>query len=176
MENKVTKTTKRKKSKLIWIFLRPVALIFCVSIINGKLIVFYKKHFSDITYNNQSSEKFSHQGSDKIFYPGSKKNEQNNYSNQKNPNTDIYWKNRGYIARPENWKEIIEEESFQTQNDLDNRSNQLNPNNDLYWQSRGYNERPDSWEKETSNSSSTEMDNHANQMNPNNEAYSASRR
>jgi len=159
---------KKKKSNLAWIFLKPVAFVFCISIVNGNLVEYYKKHFSNTFDGNQSPEKKSRQTSNGFF-------DKNTYSNKENPNNDAYWKSRGYISRPENWREIIEEEISETQNDLDNRSDQLNPNNDSYWKSRGYSERPDNWEQETSNSSNAELDNHANQMNPNNEAYCYSR-
>lgn len=168
--------TKKKKSNLAWIFLKPVAFVFCISIVNGNLVEYYKKHFSNTFDGNQSAEKKSRHLLNKTSYAKSNRFfDKNTYSNKENPNNDAYWESRGYISRPENWRELIEEEISETQDDLDNRSNQLNPNNDSYWKSRGYSERPDNWEHETSNSSSAEMDNHANQMNPNNEAYSSSR-
>lgn len=169
-------SNKRKKSNITWIFLKPVAFVFCISIVNGNLVAYYKKHFSSTFHSNQSAEKKSRQGLHETSYTNSKRLfDQNNYSNKENPNNNAYWRSRGYITRPGNWRELIEEEIAQTQDDLDNRSNQLNPNNDSYWKSRGYSERPDNWEHETSSSSNDEMDNHANQMNPNNEAYSSSR-
>lgn len=174
METK--ESNKKKKSNLAWIFLKPVAFVFCISILNGNLAAYYKKHFSNTFPGDQRAEKKSRQVLYKTSYENSTINfNENNFSNQENPNNDAYWKSRGYISRPENWRELIEEEIAQTQDDLDNRSNQLNPNNDSYWKSRGYSERPDNWEHETNNSSNAEMDNHANQMNPNNEAYSSSR-
>lgn len=169
-------SNKRNKSNLVWIFLKPVALVFCISIVNGNLTAYYKNHFSNTFHGNQSTEKKSHQVLHKTLNANSKRIfDQNKYCNKENPNNDAYWRSRGYIGSPENWREIIEEENSQSQDDLDNRSNQLNSNNDSYWKSRGYSERPDNWEQETSNSSNAEMDNHANQMNPNNEAYSSSR-
>ena len=174
MENRGS--DKRSKSSLTWMFLRPVALLFCISIVNGKLITYCKKQFSNNFSIDQSAAKNSRQILYNTSYSDSSRNfNQNHYSNKQNPNNDSYWKSRGYIARPENWREIIDEEISQTQDNLDNRSNQLNPNNDSYWTSRGYSERPDNWEQETGNSSNAEMDNHANQMNPNNEAYESSR-
>ena len=37
--------------------------------------------------------------------------EQDNHSNQLNPNHDAYWQSRGYGERPDDWKEVIEEDN-----------------------------------------------------------------
>ena len=78
-----------------------------------------------------------------------KKQRNDNKSNQKNPNNWRYHKSR----ENNNWTSKEMKNMPNEKHEWDNRSNQLNPNNDAYYQSRGWDDKDehdnydDWWEK-----------------------------
>uniref|UniRef100_A0A6P7F2Z3 Uncharacterized protein LOC114325782 n=1 Tax=Diabrotica virgifera virgifera TaxID=50390 RepID=A0A6P7F2Z3_DIAVI len=61
---------------------------------------------------------------------------EDNRSNQKNPNNDSYWKNKGYSSKPSDAQDKYKSSSSSmSKADQDYRSKQMNPNNNAYYKS-----------------------------------------
>jgi hypothetical protein len=63
---------------------------------------------------------------------------------QLNPNSDDFWRARGYRDRPDGWQQLAQRESAENKARLEeagaNRGDQLNPSHEAYWLARGYDE------------------------------------